>query len=125
VLSSLSTRGFVGAGDNVMIAGFIVDGGPLNVLIKAQGPSLAPLGISGALNDPSIQLIDANGTLVESNDNWQNGNSGALIAASGRAPTDAKESAIMRTLQPGVYTVVTRGVADTQGVVLVSVSALN
>ena len=72
---NISTRGFVETGTNVMIGGFILGGesGNANVVVRALGPSLTAFGVTGALADPTLELHDANGALVESNDNWRDG----------------------------------------------------
>ena len=72
-LGNLSTRGFVGTGTNVMIGGFILGGGgkEVNVVVRALGPSLTAFGVTGALADPTLELHDENGALIQSNDNWK------------------------------------------------------
>ena len=70
-LANISTRGFVGTGNDVMIGGYIVRGGASPVLVRALGPSLAPFGVVNVLTDPTIELRDANCVLVAANDNWK------------------------------------------------------
>jgi hypothetical protein len=120
-LANISTRGFVETGDNVMIGGFIVgpaDRGNSTIVIRAIGPSLTSKGVAGALQDPTVELNDANGSVIAANDNWKD-NQQAEIAATGIAPADDRESAIVRVLAPGNYTAVVRGKSDTIGVALV------
>jgi hypothetical protein len=93
------------------------------VIVRALGPTLTNFGITGALADPTLSLLDPNGTLLAFNDNWKNTQQ-AEITASGKAPPDDRESAIMRTLVPGKYTAVVRGMNDTTGLALVEVYAL-
>lgn len=122
-LGNLSTRGFVGLEDNVMIAGFIAgagDGGPDNVLIRALGPSLAQRGVSDPLADPTLELHDADGTVIASNDNWKDTQE-AAIEATHLAPPDDAESALLEALPAGAYTAVVRGANATTGVALVEV----
>jgi len=123
-LTSISFRGWVGAADSVVIAGFIIQDGPKKVLISARGPSLTPLGVRGALDDPRLELFAGN-TLLDSNDGQSSAANYPDIIASGRAPGQAREPAILRTLQAGVYTVVVRGAGDTQGTVLVTVDQVD
>ena len=112
-LLNLSTRAFVGTNTGVLIGGFILQGAtPVTVVLRAIGPSLAARGVSDALEDPFIQLFDASGTLLASNDDWQNGPDAAAIQRLGLAPTDAHESAIRASLPSGAYTVVVSGVGD-------------
>jgi hypothetical protein len=118
-LGNISTRGFVGTGDNVMIGGFIV-GGQIStrVIVRALGPSVP---LANKLADPSLALHDGNGALIVSNDNWRSGGQGAEIIGTGLQPANDLESAIVRTLTPGNYTAIVRGVSDTTGVALVEV----
>jgi len=124
-LANISTRGFVEAGDNVMIGGFIVGAGLGNngvgsarIVVRAIGPSLTQFGVANALEDPTLELHDGNGNVIGFNDNWQDSQM-AEIQAAGLAPTDAKESALVRTLLTGAYTVIVRGNNNGTGVGLV------
>jgi hypothetical protein len=126
-LGNISTRGFVDTGDNVMIGGFIVGGGSptgsAQVVVRAVGPSLSAAGVAGALANPTLDLHDGNGTLLASNDNWKTRPDGtsqqAEIEATTIPPTNDFESALVRTLEPGNYTVIVRGNNSTTGVGLV------
>ena len=118
---NISTRLQVNTGDNVLIGGFIITGtGTTRTLIRAIGPSLAQFGIPNTLSDPTLELRDGGGTLLGENDNWGN-NQNAAIQATGIAPTNNVESAILAYLSPGAYTAVVRGRNDTTGVALVEV----
>ena len=119
-LANLSTRGFVGAGDNVMIGGLIIGSGdsPI-VVLRAIGPTLASSGIVNPLLDPTIELHDGNGAVIGFNDNWKDFQVQAVNATQ-LAPTDDREAAIVAPfLTPGNYTAVVRGKDDTTGVALV------
>ena len=126
-LANISTRGFVDTGDNVMIGGFIVGGGSptgtAQIVVRAVGPSLSAAGIAGTLADPTLELRDDNGTLLDSNDNWKTRPDGssqqAEIEATTIPPTNELESALLRTLAPGNYTAIVRGISNTTGVGLV------
>jgi hypothetical protein len=125
-LANISTRGFVDTGDNVMIGGFIVGAGLGNngsgsekVVVRAIGPSLAAFGITNALQDPSLELHDGNGATIAVNDNWKDGGQAAAIQASGLAPSNDFESALLRVLPAGSYTAIVRGNANGTGVGLV------
>jgi matrixin len=121
-LSNVSTRGQVGTGDSILIGGIIVGGNtPKPVVVRALGPSLIRLGVIGVLADPSLQLRDANGNLVEANNDWQQSPDAAIISADGLAPSSAKESAMAPTLNPGNYTALVTGVGGTTGTALVEV----
>src|SRR5205085_7027155 len=71
-LLNISTRLRVLGGDNVLIGGFIITGSdPKKVIIRAIGPSLTASGISGALDDPTLELHDGSGRIIFTNDNWK------------------------------------------------------
>jgi hypothetical protein len=109
-LANISTRGFVSTGDNVMIAGTIVTGStPQKVIIRALGPSLS---LSGKLADPTLELRDADGTLIDKNDNWEDSGNKQAIIDSGIPPTDPLEAAIFASLKAGNYTAIVRGAAN-------------
>ncbi len=117
---NLSTRGKVQTGENVMIGGFVISGNaPKRVVVRVLGPSLAAFGVTGTLQDPTLELNGPNG-LVASNDNWKSTQQADLVALN-LAPTDDRESAIVATLPPGAYTAVVRGAASTIGVAIVEV----
>ncbi|MGE5097610.1 MAG: putative Ig domain-containing protein, partial [Betaproteobacteria bacterium] len=122
-LSGISARALVGAGDAVMIAGFIVTGdAPLPVVVRARGPSLATVGVSGALEDPLLQLVRASDQVViATNDDWESAPNAADIAASGFPPADPRESAILMPLEPGAYTAVVSDVGNRAGVAIIEV----
>uniref|UniRef100_UPI0035B370BF hypothetical protein n=1 Tax=Chitinimonas sp. TaxID=1934313 RepID=UPI0035B370BF len=122
---NLSFRGDVGAGDNVVIAGFIIVGGSKNVLLTARGPSLAQAGVSGVLARPMLELRDARGALISSNAGLGNAPNLAAIHATGMAPANADESAILQQLPEGAYSVIARGLNGGQGVVLMAVEQVD
>jgi hypothetical protein len=130
-LANISTRGFVGSGDALLIGGFIMgptDGrSPIRLCIRGIGPSLGASGITAPLQDPVLELHNSNGAAIDSNDNWRASFDAPEIVASGLAPTDDRESVILRDWRPsdsGV-TAVLRGVKGTTGVGLVEIYCLN
>ncbi|HVF70569.1 MAG TPA: DUF1800 family protein [Chthoniobacterales bacterium] len=119
---NLSTRMVVQSGDNVLIGGFIVYGsGQKNIALRALGPSLP---VSGKLADPVVELHDATGAVVASNDNWRGTQQDALIAA-GLAPANDLEAAVIASISPGAYTVVVKGVDSGTGVGLMEIYDLD
>jgi hypothetical protein len=112
-LANISTRGLVGSGDNVMIAGFILGGGEgcAKVLIRGIGPSLAQSGVAQPLQNPTLTLRDSEGALIGFDDDWKDAQQ-AEIEATGIPPADAREAAIVATLPPGSYTAVLAGTND-------------
>src|SRR6185503_19887767 len=91
-LVNLSTRMRVGLTDEVLIGGFIIQGDQLKqVVLRAIGPSLEAFGVNGASQDPNLELHDASGALLDSNDNWQDGLDANEIITDELAPTDPRE----------------------------------
>lgn len=126
-LANISTRGFVDTGDNAMIGGFIVGGaggGAAKVIIRGLGPSLGSVGVQGALKDTVLELHDNNGMTIATNDNWKDSQQ-AEIQATTIPPSNDLDSAIVRTLVPGNYTAVLRGVNNGTGIGLIEVYNLN
>jgi hypothetical protein len=120
-LVNISTRGPVLTGADVMIGGFIIGGSaPKTVVVRANGPSLIPLGVPAALANPMLQLFSGQ-TQIASNDNWQQAANAATIQSSGFAPLNTLESAIYSTLNPGAYTAIVTGSGGGTGVGLVEV----
>ena len=133
-LSNIGTRGFVQTGDNVLIAGFIIQGTfPKSVIIRALGPELTQYGVPNALANPTLELHNGGGLVIASNDNWVRTIIGGIITQnqvrdiinSGYAPSNGLESAIIADLLPGNYTAIVRGFNDTEGVALVEVYDLS
>jgi hypothetical protein len=123
---NIATRGPVSTGNQVLIGGFTVGGGQAKeVIVRAIGPSLANSGVPGALSDPSVELRNAGGALLASNDNWQSDPSASQIQSKGLAPTNPAESALQTTLSPGSYTAIVRGANNGTGVGLVEIYDLS
>jgi len=123
-LADISTRGLVQTGDDAMIAGTIVLGpGSERVLVRAIGPSLP---VPGALGDPTLELRDANGTLLRANNDWRSDQEAEIIATT-IPPSNDLESALIETLPANgaAYTAIVRGANNGTGVALVEVYALN
>ncbi|MFL6591019.1 MAG: PQQ-dependent sugar dehydrogenase [Chthoniobacterales bacterium] len=119
---NISVRSAVGTGNNVTISGFInTAGSAKKVILRALGPSLTGVGVSGALADPVLELRAADGSVIATNDNWkQNSAQNQLdITNNQLAPPNDAESAIVATLQPGNYTAIIRGQGNSTGVGLV------
>jgi predicted outer membrane repeat protein len=133
VAANIATRLPVGTDQNVLIGGFIIQGpSSKRVIIRGIGPSLNS-SVSGALQDPVLELHDSSGATIANNDNWRttqlggviNANQVIDIAASGVAPTNDAESAIVATLDPGDYTAVIRGAGNSTGIAVVEVYDLD
>ena len=123
---NIATRGQVLTGDNILIGGFIVGGNQgKRVVVRGIGPSLAASGIAGPLADPTLELRDAAGNLIQSNNDWADGPDAATIQAEGLAPSRPAESALQATLNPGNFTAILRGVNDTTGVAVVEIYDLS
>jgi len=107
-LVNLSARAFVGTGDDVLIGGIIGRSAGRRLLCRALGPELAAYSAIGPLADPFLEVHDANGAILSSNDNWKEASNSSEIGASGLAPIDDRESAILIPFPPGTYTLVLR-----------------
>jgi hypothetical protein len=124
-MGNLSTRGFIDSGDNVLIGGITIGStSQPQIVVRAIGPSLADLGVPGAMADPVLEIHGADGSMLFSNDNWRDSQESDLEAV-GYAPADDHESAILATLPPAQYTAIVRGKDDTTGVGLVEVYNLS
>jgi PKD repeat protein len=123
-LANLSSRGFISTGDNVLIGGFFA--GPQNasvtrMVFRAIGPSLSAFNVPQPMQDPTLELHNANGDVTASNDDWQTTQK-TEIEATGLQPSDPRESAIVLTnFDPGPYTAIVRGKNNTTGVGLVEI----
>lgn len=122
-LLNLSTRGEVGTGSNVLIGGVILRGiDPRRLIFRALGPSLPNQGVSGVLADPTIELHNSQGTLIDSNNDWQTNPNAGEMQGYNLAPDDAKEAACIATLAPGEYTAIISGAGNQPtGVALIEV----
>ena len=122
-MANISTRGSVETGDNVLIGGFIAGArtGATNVIVRAIGPSLSSKGVPDALQDPVIELVDANGQVLDASDDWKGSADQAEVSARGLAPADDREAAVFQALAPGNYTAIVRGKESTTGVGLVEI----
>jgi hypothetical protein len=129
-LANISTRGAVGTGNGVLIAGLAIGGTtPKSVLIRAAGPALNDFGVGGALGDPTLSIYaSANPSVaLATNDNWEaqaSGSAAAVAAAATRLGAfqfkpGSRDAALLTTLAPGSYTAIVSGVANTTGVALV------
>jgi hypothetical protein len=113
----------VGTGDNVLFAGTIVVGQESQkVIIRALGPST---GVPGSMADPTLELRDGQGAVLETDDNWVDSPNKQAIIDSTIPPTNDKESAIVRLLPPASYTAILRGAGETTGIAVIEVYALN
>ena len=123
-LANISTRGFVQTQDNVMIGGFILGNNPMStrIAVRGLGPSLSQFEVTNTLADPTLELHNENGTIMISNDNWQEDPaSAAQLTANGLAPQNNLESGIFTTLPPGQFTAVLAGKDGTTGVALIEI----
>ena len=120
-LANISTRISAGTGDNQLIGGFIITGTESKkVIIRAIGPSLAQFGIDSALADPTLELHDPAGAVITVNDNWGDSQR-TEIEATGLAPVNELEPAIVHTLAPGAYTAIASGKGGASGTAVVEV----
>lgn len=109
-LSNLSTRGFVGTGGNLLIAGFTVAGtGPRTFLIRLAGDSLGQFNVNSTLDDPILTLF-RNETQIRQLDDWDSPSTlqpvlrNAFASVGAWEFLDRQETAMIVTLPPGSYT---------------------
>ena len=117
-LANIASRGFVDTDNNVMIGGLIVGpggGASTKVVVRAIGPSLSNFGIAGALQDPTLDLVDSNGVVLRSNNNWKDSQQTEIEATGLQPNDDIRESALVETLAPGNYTAIVRGAGNYDG----------
>lgn len=122
-LGNISTRGFVGTGQNILIGGFVVEGGPKLVLLRVLGPGLAQYGITAPVPDPSISLYHGQ-TSIASNTGWQNQSSSSVVTEiqdTHLAPPSTGDDAILIQLEPGAYTAEVTGASGDTGTALIEV----
>ena len=120
---NLSARAQVGTGDNVLIGGaYVLDS--TRAVVRAIGPTLANFGIQGALANPMLELYNAQGAQIASNDNWQSNPQWPEIQQLGLQPGNVYESALLATLAPGPYTAIVKGVSNGTGIGMVELYAL-
>ena len=124
-LANISTRGFVRIADEVMIGGFTLgnNSNPTRIAVRALGPSLTGVGLIDVLQDPTLELHNANGTIMISNDDWTDDpQSAADLAANGLALPDPKEAGIFTSLAPpGQFTAIVAGKNGGIGIALVEI----
>ncbi|RME69128.1 MAG: hypothetical protein D6781_09300, partial [Verrucomicrobia bacterium] len=131
-LLNISSRGFIGTGESIMIPGFVISSeGPKTLLVRAAGPALAALGVEGALPDPILKIFrEGENDPILVNDDWgENGDGEAIAAAAGQLgaftfPEDSADAALVVTLAPGAYTVQASDAGGATGVGLVEVYLL-
>jgi hypothetical protein len=129
-------RGSVGTGNQIMIAGFVIEAGfdgsvnvPKLVLICGIGPQFADFGVQGTIEDPLLRLFSG-ATQIAENDNWEDANDvgaltqkSTLVGAFGLT-SGSKDSVLLIWLLPGSYTAQVSGVGGITGLALVEVYAV-
>lgn len=135
--ANLSSRGFVGTGGDIIIAGFVVSGpGPKTYLIRAIGPTLlgAPFNLTGSLTDPYLKIY-RDGVLIRENDDWDSPAAAqatlrstatqvgafALRETRGTSPATGLDAVLLVTLPPGGYSAQMSGLDGLTGIGLIEV----
>lgn len=126
-LTNVSARNFVGTGDNVLIAGFVINGNvPRKLLVRGVGPTLADFGVTGTLSDPKLEIFSG-ATAVATGDNWSDEpNAGELVATATAVgafalKSGSRDAALVLTLPAGSYSAKISGVGGTTGEALVEI----
>jgi hypothetical protein len=123
-IRSVSNRVTVAGGEGAIISGFIITGAPQTIVARGLGPCLTRYGVAGALPDPVLELHNANGSTIATNDNWPDTQAAQFKqggAYRAYQPPTTLEPAIAITLQPGAYTAIVRGKNGVTGVALAEV----
>jgi len=127
-LVNISLRGRPGAGADVLVAGFVIDGNvPRRVLVRGIGPELLRFGVGDAHPDPFLRLFDGDGAELATNDDWGASADATEIADTARAvgaftlAAGGKDAVLLRTLLPGSFTAHVSGPSGVSGIALVEV----
>ncbi len=132
-LVNLATRAAVGRDGDILIAGFVIAGTrPRQVLIRGIGDQLSDFGLEGVLRDPVLSVYSASGSRLATNDDWFRTDAATLAALRQAASSagafaareDARDAALLLTLQPGSYTAQVAGLVATTGVALLEIYEL-
>jgi hypothetical protein len=118
-LVNVSVRGQSGPGDDVLTLGLVIGGiGPRTLLVRGVGPKLASFGVTGTIPDPSLRIIDSQGRVILSNDDWSTADFVTELALAtnyvGAFALDAgsKDAATLSLVDPGAYTIQVSGAAS-------------
>ncbi len=128
-VANISTRGVIGQGSSIMIAGTVIEGASLRLLVRAIGPTLGSFGVGGSLSDTMIEIVKDN-QVVADNDDWGlAANADEIVSTSSTVGAFAlengsRDSVILTTLEPGAYTVKVMGKGGETGVALVELYEL-
>lgn len=129
-LLNLSTRGFVGPGESILIAGFVVGGtGSMRLLLRGIGPGLSQFNVPGVLAQPRLTVFRG-GTPIGTSTNWATDGykrdlliAGASVSAfplvEGRA-----DAAMLFDASPGPYTLQITGNGNLTGEAMVEIYVL-
>ncbi len=118
-LVNFSTRGMAGDASNPLIGGFIIQGNkPVQVLVRATGPTLADFGVPNPIAGTTLAIYSGMNQIA-SNNGWQTASNMTAIQASGLAPASPNESAVLMTAQPGAYTAIVEGTNGATGTALI------
>jgi hypothetical protein len=124
-LANLSVRATAGAGDDILIVGFVVSGNSdKSLLIRGSGPALSAFGVTGVLADPTLALYSG-ARLLAANDDWSTSSDAAEIPAASQSvgafalPEASRDAALLTTVAPGAYTGQITGKQDSTGTALI------
>ena len=124
-LVNISTRGYVGTGNDVLIAGFVIKGDSTatkRCMVAVTGASLTAAPGFSPLQNPTMELHQAGVGLLATNDNWDDNSQSDIDIFQKWAPSSTNDPVILKDLGPGSYTAIVRGVGNTQGIAIVGVN---
>ena len=126
-LINLSTRAYAGSGDRTLIVGFVITGNRARrILLRAVGPTLGSMGVTGMMPDPALNLVNASSQTIATNNDWGDNGGAATLPAIFQAagafalPAGSRDAALVANLPPGLYTALVSANAGTaEGIALV------
>jgi uncharacterized membrane protein len=123
-LANISTFANVGTGSNVLTTEIVVSGHGLEtLLIRADGASLAKLGVLGVLANPSLRVRDSEGNVLAfntapgTNSNTKRISVSSASVGAFQLPTNNADSGVVLRLTEGRYSIEVGGVNGTTGIV--------
>jgi TonB family protein len=126
-LVNISARSWSGAGDDVLIIGFVITGtAPKTLLIRGVGPTLAQQNVTGVLQRTQLRLFDHRRVQIAHGvGGWDYGISPVFTSVGAfPLPGGSQDSVLFLALPPGVYTAHVAGYGSATGTALIEAYAV-